>query len=43
MLTVRDLQAWRDGLIDKMEPSSVNRTRIGLRAALAWISHTILA
>ena len=34
MLTVRDLQAWRDGLIDKMEPSSVNRTRIGLRAAL---------
>jgi integrase len=34
MLTVRDLQAWRDGLIDKMEASSVNRTRTGLRAAL---------
>jgi integrase len=34
MLTVRDLQTWRDGLIDKMEASSVNRTRTGLRAAL---------
>jgi hypothetical protein len=34
LLTVRDLQSWRDGLIEKMEPSSVNRTRTGLRAAL---------
>jgi hypothetical protein len=32
LLTVRDLQAWRDGLIEKMEPASVNRTRTGLRA-----------
>jgi integrase len=44
MLTVRDLQAWRDGLINKMERSSVNRTRTGLRAALelaATIDHRI--
>jgi integrase len=44
MLTVRDLQAWRDGLIDKMEASSVNRTRTGLRAALelaATLDHRI--
>ena len=44
MLTVRDLQTWRDGLIDKMEASSVNRTRTGLRAALelaATLDHRI--
>jgi integrase len=44
MLTVRDLQTWRDGLIEKMEPSSVNRTRTGLRAALelaATLDHRI--
>src|SRR6266436_3343479 len=34
LLTVRDLQTWRNGLKEKMEPSSVNRTRTGLRAAL---------
>jgi hypothetical protein len=31
LLTVRDLQTWRNGLKEKMEPSSVNRTRTGLR------------
>ena len=31
---VRDLQTWRNGLKEKMEPSSVNRTRTRLRAAL---------
>ncbi len=44
LLTVRDLQSWRDGLIEKMEPSSVNRTRTGLRAALelaATLDHRI--
>ena len=44
MLTVRDLQTWRDGLMDKMEASSVNRTRTGLRAALelaATLDHRI--
>src|SRR6266508_381063 len=44
LLTVRDLQAWRDGLIEKMEPASVNRTRTGLRAALelaATLDHRI--
>jgi integrase len=44
LLTVRDLRTWRDGLIDKMEPSSVNRTRTGLRAALelaATLDHRI--
>ena len=34
MLSARDLQSWRDNLIEKMEPSSVNRTCNGLRAAL---------
>ena len=34
LLTVRDLQRWRNGLNERMEPSSVNRTRTGLRAAL---------
>jgi hypothetical protein len=34
LLTVKDLLTWRNGLKEKMEPSSVNRTRIGLRAAL---------
>src|SRR5271166_6541585 len=44
LLTVRDLQTWRDGLIEKMQPSSVNRTRTGLRAALelaATLDHRI--
>jgi integrase len=44
MLTARDLKTWRDGLIDKMEASSVNRTRTGLRAALelaATLDHRI--
>ena len=44
MLTARDLKMWRDGLIDKMEASSVNRTRTGLRAALelaATLDHRI--
>ena len=31
MLSARDLQSWRDNLIEKMEPSSVNRTCNGLR------------
>ena len=34
LLTVRDLQSWRDSLIDRMERSSVRRTCVGLRAAL---------
>ena len=38
LLTVRDLQTWRDGLIEKMQPSSVNRTRTGLRAALELVA-----
>ena len=44
LLTVRDLQTWRNGLKEKMEPSSVNRTRTGLRAALelaATLDHRI--
>ena len=44
LLTVRDLQTWRNGLKEKMEPSSVNRTRSGLRAALelaATLDHRI--
>jgi integrase len=45
LLSVRDLQTWRNGLIEKgLEPSSVNRTRTGLRAALelaATLDHRI--
>ena len=44
LLTARDLQAWRDGLIGKMEPSSIRRTCVGLRAALelaASLDHRI--
>ena len=43
-LDIPKLYGPRDGLIDKMEPSSVNRTRIGLRAALelaATLDHRI--
>jgi integrase len=44
LLTARDLQTWRNALTEKMEPSSVNRTRTGLRAALelaATLDHRI--
>jgi integrase len=44
LLTARDLQTWRNDLMEKMEPSSVNRTRTGLRAALelaATLDHRI--
>jgi integrase len=44
MLTARDLQSWRDGLIGRMEASSVRRTCVGLRAALelaASLDHRI--
>jgi integrase len=44
LLTARDLQAWRDGLIGRMEASSVRRTSVGLRAALelaASLDHRI--
>jgi integrase len=34
LLTAQDLQAWQDGLIDKMEQSSVVRTGKGFLAAL---------
>ena len=34
MLTARDLQGWRDGLVAKMAAATINRTRVGLRAAL---------
>jgi hypothetical protein len=37
MLTVRDLQDWRDGLLAKgRKPATVNRTRNCLRAALTY-------
>jgi integrase len=45
MLTVRDLQNWRDSLTERgLKPASVNRTRTGLRAALelaATLDHRI--
>jgi integrase len=34
LLTARDLKQWRDSMIGKMEPSSIRRTCVGLRAAL---------
>jgi hypothetical protein len=34
LLTARDLKQWRDSLIGKLQPSSVRRTCVGLRAAL---------
>jgi integrase len=34
LLTPRELRAWRDGLIEKMSPASVNRTCFSLKAAL---------
>ena len=34
LLTPRELRAWRDGLIQKMSPASVNRTCFSLKAAL---------
>ena len=44
LLTARDLQVWRDRLIEKMERSSVNRTKNALLAALnlaARLDHRI--
>jgi integrase len=44
LLSARDLQAWRDGLIGRMEASSIRRTCVGLRAALelaASLDHRI--
>jgi integrase len=44
LLTARDLQAWRDSLIGRMEKSSIRRTCVGLRAALelaASLDHRI--
>ena len=34
LLAPRELRAWRDGLIQKMSPASVNRTCFSLKAAL---------
>jgi integrase len=34
LLTVRELRRWRDGLVDKLSPASINRTASGLKAAL---------
>ena len=34
LLTARELRAWRDGLIERMSPASVNRTCFSLKAAL---------
>jgi integrase len=34
LLTPRELRVWRDGLIEKMSPASVNRTCFSLKAAL---------
>jgi hypothetical protein len=45
LLTARDLKAWRDGLIGRMEASSIRRTCVGLRAALelaASLDHRIM-
>ena len=34
LLAARELRAWRDGLIERMSPASVNRTCFALKAAL---------
>ena len=34
LLAARELRAWRDGLIARMSPASVNRTCFSLKAAL---------
>ena len=34
LLAARELRAWRDGLIERMSPASVNRTGFALKAAL---------
>ena len=34
LLTPRELRGWRDGLIERMSPASVNRTGFALKAAL---------
>ena len=36
LLTARELSEWRDGL--KLRPATLNRTLVGLRAALNWAS-----
>jgi hypothetical protein len=44
LLTARDLQSWRDGLIGRMEASSIRRTCVGFRASLelaASLDHRI--
>jgi integrase len=34
LLSMAELRAWRDGLVKKMAPATVNRTCVGLKAAL---------
>jgi hypothetical protein len=34
LLSVHELRSWRDGLLNKLEPASINRTTCGLKAAL---------
>src|SRR5205807_86391 len=34
LLSVRELRSWRDGLVKKLTPASINRTMCGLKAAL---------
>jgi hypothetical protein len=34
LLTVHELRSWRDGLVNKLSPASINRTTCGLKAAL---------
>jgi integrase len=38
LVTSRELLAWRDSLIDKMTPASVNRTCVALKAALNLVA-----
>src|SRR4029077_18654609 len=34
MLSVHELRSWRDGLVNKLSPASINRTTCALKAAL---------